>query len=287
MKGSHVNQLPLPRQAQIIALLTEGMSIRSTARLLDMSRDTVARWGELIGVACDRLHNTMMQNLQVPFIEIDEQWSFIHTKQHKVREADPDFYGDLYLWVAVDPVSKVAISYLLGKRTGENAKALLRDVRRRVINRPQITTDAFPGYVDAVEESFGIDVHYVSVKKEANFLKTVHQGEPDLSRANTTFVERINLTTRMQLRRHARRTNAHSKTLQHHHAAVALHFGFYHFCRQHQGIRVTPAMEMGLTDHIWSAEELIEQAQACPETPPPAVPEERPRLRLIQGGKVA
>lgn len=282
-----MNCLPFPQQVQIISLLTEGCSLRSIAHLLDISRETVARWGERIGVACDRLHNTMMQNLQVPFIEIDEQWAFIHTRQQKVKDHDPAFYGDCYLWLAIDPMSKVAISYLLGKRTGENAKALLCDVRRRVINRPQITTDAFNAYPDAVDEAFGIDVHYVAVTKEANFLKTVHQGEPDLDRANTTFVERINLTTRMQLRRHARRTNAHSKTLQHHQAAVALHFGFYHFCRVHETLRVTPAMELGLTDHIWSIGELIEQAQACPETPPPVVSHERPRLRLIQGGKVA
>ncbi len=135
----------------------------------------------------------------------------------------------------------------MGKRTAENAQVLPRDVRRRVINRPQITTDGFRSYVDAVEDAFGTDVDYAAVVKEANFEKRVHQGNPDLSHANATFIERCNLTVWMHLRRHTRRTNAHSKTLEGHQAAIALLIAFYHWCRS---LRVTPAMELGLTSHV-------------------------------------
>ncbi len=227
----------------------------------------------------------MMCDLQVPFIEIDETWSFIQKKQHRVQDHHSPEQGDCYLWLVLDPVTKVVVSYLLGKRTAENAKALLADVRRRVLNRPQITTDGYSAYVDAVDEAFGTEVHYMSVTKEDNFRKQVHQGQPNLDRANTTFIERCNLTVRMRLRRHARRTNAHSKTLYHHRAAIALHFAFYHFCRVHETLRVTPAMEMGLTDHIWSVAELVERAEAARPSPPPALPRGRPKLRLIRGGK--
>ena len=282
-----MNRLPFPQQVQVISLLTEGMSIAAISRLTDIHRDTIMRLSLRIGQGCDRLHDTMVRDLQIPFIEIDETWSFIQKKQHRVQAHHPPEQGDCYLWLAIDPMTKVVLSYLLGKRTAENAKALLADVRRRVLNRPQITTDGFNAYVDAVDEAFGPAVDYATVTKEADFLKTVHQGQPDLSHANTTFIERCNLTVRMHLRRHARRTNAFSKTLEGHRAAIALHFAFYHWCRIHETLRVTPAMELGLTNHIWSMAELIERAAAtrAPEPSPPPPPTGRPQLRLIRGGK--
>lgn len=284
-KGTTVNQLPLPKQVQIISLLTEGMSIAAIYRVTGISRDTIRRLSRIVGDGCDRLHDRMMRNLQVPFIEIDETWDFIQKRQHNVKDHHPPEQGDCYLWLAIDPVSKVVISYLLGKRTAENARALLRDVRRRVINRPQITTDGFNVYPDAVDEAFGTEVDYASVTKEANFAKTVHQGNPDLSRANTTFIERCNLTVRMHLRRHTRRTNAFSKTMEGHRTAIALHFAFYHWCRIHESLRVTPSIELGLTNHVWSIEELIETALATPDTEPLPEVAWRPRLRVIQGGR--
>lgn len=284
--GIPVNQLLFAKQVEIISLLTEGMSINAISRLTGVHRDTIMRLSLRVGQACDRLHDATMQNLQVPFIEIDETWSFIQKKQQRVQEHHPPEQGDCYLWLAIDPMTKVVLSYLLGKRTAENAKALLADVRRRVLNRPQITTDGYTAYVDAVEEAFGTEVHYASVTKEAGFLKQTHQGQPDLARANTTFIERCNLTVRMHLRRHARRTNAHSKTLEGHQAAIALHFAFYHWCRIHETLRVTPAMELGLTNHVWSVGELIETAQESPAPDPlPAVARRPPRLRVIQGGR--
>ena len=187
-------------------------------------------------------------------------------------------------WLAFDPLTKVVVSYHLGKRTAENARALLTDLRGRILNRPQLTTDGFNAYVDAVDEVFGPEVDYAMVIKEANFQKIVHQGDPDLEQVSTSLLERCNLTVRMQLKRHARRTNAHSKTLAHHRAAVALHFAFYHFCRVHETLRVTPAMELKLTDHVWSVGELMEHAQAG-QAPAKPAPLRRGILRVIQGGK--
>ena len=280
-----MHTLPIHRQVQVVSLLTEGVSERGIARLTGIHRDTIRRLNLLLGSACGRLHDATFRDLHIPFVQIDETWSFIHTKQHRLSDTMPSDRGDCYLWLALDPQSKVVLSYRIGKRVAEEAKALLRDLRSRILNRPQITTDGYRGYVDAVEDAFGTDVHYAMLVKDADFLKQVHQGEPDLSQVSTSLIERCNLTIRMQMRRHARRTNAHSKTWAHHQAAVALHLAFYHWCRVHETLRVTPAMELGVTQHIWSVEELIGQAQAA-QVPAPQPPvRTRPRLRLIQGGK--
>ncbi len=198
----------------------------------------------------------------------------------------PPEQGDCYLWLTLDGQSKAVIAYHLGKRTAENAKTFLADIWGRLRNRPQITTDGYAPYVDAVEEAFGCEVDYTSIVKEAGFLKRIHQGSPDLETVSTSLVERCNLTVRMQLRRHARRTNAHSKIIAGHHAAVALHLAFHHWCRVHETLRVTPAMELGLTNHIWSVEELVERAREHrAKTSPPSPRPGPPRLRLIRGGK--
>ena len=278
-------QLPVSQQVHVIALLTEGMSIRAIARLTDVRWDTIMRLGARIGSACDRLHDQVMRNLQIPLLQLDETWAFIQKKQHQVQDHHPDEQGDCYLWLALDATTKVIISYHLGKRTAENAKTFVADLRARIINRPQITTDAFRPYVDAIEDAFGTEVDYVRINKRAGFVKDIMQGHPDLSAAHTAYIERCNLTIRMQLRRHARRTNAHSKTFRNHCAAVALHLAFYHWCRVHETLRVTPAMELGLTNHVWSVAELIDQAQAPQGSPLPPAFHSPPKLRVIQGGK--
>ena len=281
-----MSQLSEAQQMQLVSLLTEGMYIAAISRITGMHRDTIGRLSLKVGNACHQMHDAFIRDLQVPFIEIDETWSFIQKKQHRVQDHHPPEQGDCYLWLAIDPLSKVVISYLLGKRTAENAKALLQDVRKRVMNTPQITTDGFTPYVDAVEEAFGADVHYATVTKEQNFAKQIWQGQPDLDHTNTTFVERMNLTVRMQLRRHARRTNAHSKTMAGHKAAVALELAVYHWCRIHESLRVTPAMELGLSKRVWSIKEMLgwasEFEDPLPDDPAPAP---RPRLRVVQGGK--
>lgn len=284
-----MNRLSLSRQVQIISLLTEGMSLRSIHRLTGVHRDTILRLSIRIGTACDRLHNATMRDLEVPFVQLDEQWVFIHTKRKHLHAQSPPDHGDAFVWLAFDPRSKVVLSYVVGKRTYDEARAILTDLRRRLLNRPQLSTDALRAYPEMIGQVFGQhDVDYGMVVKEANFEKQVVYGDPDLDEISTSLLERCNLTTRMQLRRHTRRTNAHSKLLANHRTAVALHFAFYHFCRVHMTLRVTPAMELGVTNHIWSVGELIERATASSgpapaPTPPP--PREPPRLRVIEGGK--
>ena len=285
-----MNQLPFPQQVRVIALLTEGMSIRGIERLTGTNRNTIMRLGKRIGDACQRFHHARMRGLQVSCLELDETWSFVRKKQQNLQDGDPAEYGDTYLWVALDAHSKLIISYRIGKRTGEDARAFLADVRGRVINRPQITTDAFKAYEEAVDAAFGRHVDYVMMNKKAGGYP-IQWGHPDMDQVTTNHVERFNLTMRTHLRRHARRTSGHSKKLDRHQAAIALLIAFYNYCRVHESLCVTPAMEFGLTRHIWDVAELMQAAEAAPaELEPPAYPrpgrKPAPRLYVIPGGKI-
>ena len=284
-----MNQLPFAQQVHAITLLTEGMSLRAVHRLTGIHRDTLMRLSNRVGAACARLHHGTMRNLQVNFIEIDETWGFVRKKQHHLQDSDPAEYGDAYLWLALDAQTKLVISYLVGKRTGESARALLTDLRSRVINRPQITTDAFHVYEEAVDATFGGDVDYVMMNKKAGTY-SVQRGRPNYDHVTTNHVERINLSVRTQMRRQTRRTSGHSKKLANHQAAIDLMISAYNFCRVHESLQVTPALEYGLADHVWSIAELIEEALAMPHDLPlltPSQPARRPfKLRVIRGGKM-
>ena len=288
-----MNTLPLAQQVRVISLLTEGNSIRATERLTGVHRDTIVRVGKRVGDACQRLHHEQMRALQISCLELDETWSFIAKKQYNVTDQDPAEFGDAYLWLGLDSHTKLIISYLVGKRTGEYAKAFLADVRGRIANRPQITTDAFAPYAEAVAAAFGNEVDYVMMNKKAGGYP-MRIGNPDLSQVTTNRVERVNLTVRTQLRRHTRRTLSHSKKLDHHRAAIALALAHYNWCRVHETLSVTPAMESGLTRHVWSVQELIQEAEGAPldptplPTPPPFPrPGRRPfQLRVIPGGRI-
>ena len=289
-----MNRLAFSQQVRVISLLTEGNSIRATERLTACHRDTIMRLSKRVGDACHRLHHAAMRNLHVGFLELDETWSFIRKKQQHLQADDPAEFGDAYLWLALDAQTKLIVSYLVGKRTGENARALLTDLRGRVINRPQITTDAFHVYEEAVAATFGSDVDYVMMNKRAGTYP-IRRGQPDLTQVTTNHIERCNLNVRTQLRRHTRRTSGHSKKLEHHRAAVALTIAHYNWVRIHEALCVTPAMELGLTDHVWSVAELIREAEATPPdleplpSPPPFPrPGRRPfQLRVIRGGRVS
>ena len=298
-----MNQLAFARQVEVISLLTEGSSLRATERLTGVSRNTIMRLSGLVGTACDRLHHARMRDLQVSRLELDETWSYVGVKQKNLKPSSPAEQGDCYLWLALDAARKAIISYRVGKRAATDAKAFVADLRGRVVNRPQITTDGYAPYVDAIEEAFGTAVDYAMLKKQTTgvdgpcfgLTKEVHQGQPDLDKVSTSFVERVNLTVRMHLRRCARRTNAFSKKLEPHRAAIALHIAFYNWCRIHETLRVTPAIELGLTDHVWSVGELLRHAMATPHDVPPLPqpqtvfprPDRQPfKLRVIRGGKV-
>lgn len=288
-----MNTLPLAQQVRVISLLTEGNSIRATERLTGVHRDTIVRIGKRVGDACQRLHHEQMRALQVSCLELDETWSFVAKKEYNVTDQDPAEFGDAYLWLGLDVHTKLIISYLVGKRTGEYAKAFLADMRGRVVNRPQVTTDAFAPYADAVAAAFGVDVDYVMMNKKAGGYP-IQRGRPDLTQVTTNHVERANLTVRTQLRRHTRRTLSHSKKLAHHQAAISLMIAHYDWCRVHETLCVTPAMEFGLARHVWSVAELIREAEVAPTdleplpAPPPFPrPDRRPfRLRVVRGGKI-
>jgi IS1 family transposase len=308
-----MNVLPFETQVRVISALTEGCSIRSTERLVNVNRNTIMSLGLRVGDGCERLHDRMMRDLQVNLIELDEQWDFIAKKQRHVKQGDREECGDVWLFVALAATQKAVLSYLVGKRTTENTAALAMDLRARIMNRPQITSDGYAPYVGAVEAAFGVDVDYAMLTKKyvgdsnlpdaahryspghvAGIDKTVIRGLPDSEKIGTSYVERFNLSSRMQMRRFTRLTNGFSKKLDSHRAAVALWVSFYNLCRVHETLRYTPAMALGVTDHIWTVGELIQAAIEPTDTPPLprrthdlTLRPQPPKFRLIvgRGGK--
>jgi IS1 family transposase len=310
--GLAMSTTSLQKQIQIIAALTEGCSIRATERLTATHRDTVMRLGVRVGNGCERLHDRMMRDLQVGAVELDEQWDFIGKKQKRVRDDDAPEMGDVWVFIALSATHKAVLSYVVGKRNRDNAQELVYDLSMRVLNRPQITSDGYAPYIGAVDMAFGWDVDYAQVRKVYDVEpgqdaahrysparvreveKEVLRGDPDPDKISTSYVERFNLSTRMQMRRFARLTNGFSKKLENHRAAVALWIAFYNFCRVHETLRQTPAMALGITDHVWTIGELITAALEPTDAPPlePAQiirekiqPAKAPTLRLIPGGK--
>jgi len=269
------NILPFDRQVEIISALTEGVSIRAIERLTGVHRDTIMRLGVRVGTGCDKLHNAVMRGLRVPRLELDEAWSFVGKKQKRVREGEANV-GDQYVFIALAGAAKAIISYRVGKRTLENTQAFLWDVRERVFGAPEIITDGFRPYPSAIEEAFGANCTFGTVEKHYSAPMAVEAarryspadvvsittraviGAP--SHISTSYVERQNLTLRMSQRRFTRLTNAFSKKLENHCAAVALYASSYNFCRVHEALRITPAMQLGVTDHIWSIGELVAAA---------------------------
>ncbi len=307
-----MNALSFERQTRIIGALCEGCSIRATERLTNTHRDTVMNVSVRVGQGCERLHDRMMRDLQVAAIELDEQWDFIGKKQKRIKQDDSDEMGDIWLFIALAANQKAILSYVVGKRTSENTEALALDLRARIINRPQITSDGYLPYPPAIATAFGTDVDFAVLTKQyvgdsnlpdaahryspghvAGVERTVIKGRPNPDLISTSYVERFNLSSRMQMRRFTRLTNGFSKKLDNHRAAVALWVSFYNLCRVHETLRCTPAMALGVTDHIWTIGELIAAALEPSDVPPlPKEPETtlRPgtrRFRLIvgRGGK--
>ncbi len=281
-----MNRLPLDRQIHVISLLCEGNGIRSTERLTGVHRDTIMRLTQRVGDGCHRLHHARMRDLQPARLELDETWSCIRVKQKNIRPDHPVEYGDCYTWVGLDADKRTIVSYWVGKRSAEDAEAFVADLRHRVVNRPQIVTDAYQPYEPVLAKWFGGSADYVMLNKKAGNVPVVIRGRSDAGGLTTNHVERVNLTLRAHLRRCTRRTTAISKKKVAHQAAIALGVGFYNWCRVHETLRVTPAMEMGLTDHIWSIAELLREAEAAPPIepipPPPAAVFPRPGRRLFR-----
>lgn len=269
-----MNILSTEKQTMAIGALVEGASIRSVERMTGIHRDTIMRLMVRTGQNCEEIMNSTMHGLNCENIQVDEIWCYVGKKQRHVKTTDNLYeVGDQWVFVALDADSKLVPSYLIGKRTSESAHAFLEDLSWRLENRVQISSDTLRAYVSAVENAFGSDVDYGQIVKtyEADPVgpgryspphvikadRIIISGQPDPKKISTSYIERQNLTMRMQMRRLTRLTNAFSKKLENLKAAVALHFAHYNFVRVHQSLRVTPAMKADLTDHIWSIKDLL------------------------------
>lgn len=269
------NRLAIEKRVQILGLLVEGSSLRAASRLSGCSINTITKLLVDVGSACQAYHDMYVRNLNCQRIQCDEIWSFVYAKQKNIPKPlrnRPDI-GDVWTWVALDADSKLAVSWLVGGRDAEYANAFMQDVADRLSNRVQLTTDGHIPYLEAVEGAFGIDVDFAQLVKiygqapdaEKRYSppvcvgakKDTFVGRPDKAHVSTSYVERQNLTMRMHMRRFTRLTNAFSKKVENHAHAIALHFMFYNFVRIHKTLRVTPAMEAGVTDRLWELEDLI------------------------------
>jgi IS1 family transposase len=264
--------LTIEKRAQILNCLVEGCSMRSTSRLTGAAKKTVERLLVAAGKACADYHDKIMRNLNCRLIQVDEIWAFCGCKEAHVPELlrGSGEIGDVWLWTALDADTKLIPAYYVGNRGKGAANWFVADLASRVNNRIQLTSDGHAAYPDAVERAFGYEIDYAMLIKQYEAKPSgkysppvcigVHKltrcGQPDRDLISTSFVERSNLTWRMSNRRLTRLTNAFSKKLENHKHAIALSMMHYNFCRIHQTLRVTPAMEAGITDHVWSLEEL-------------------------------
>ncbi len=271
------NVLPREKQVMVLKCLVEGVSIRGTERLTDVSREAILSLLLRVGTGCAVLLSAMLRDLSCERLELDEIWGFIGKKQARVRpDENTAELGDVWTYVAFCPDTKLVASYLVGKRTSENTNAFVGDLAARLRQRVQISTDGLGQYKLAIQRAFGGAVDYGMVVKSyeadpvgagryspprvSEVTKTALFGEPEEELISTSGVERQNLTMRMQMRRLTRLTNAHSKTLRHHKAATALHFANYNLCRINEAVRVTPAMAAGISERVWSVGELLDAA---------------------------
>jgi IS1 family transposase len=271
-----MNRTPLARRTQIINCLVEGNSIRSTERMTGTHRDTVMRLLVEVGTGCQKLMDEQMRDLSCQRIQVDEIWSYVGKKQRNVTATDDrSRVGDQWTFVALDADTKLVPVYRIGKRNLSTATAFMCDLSDRLSNRVQISSDALKAYVEATERAFGADVDYgqavkfydaepvgpgrYSPPRVTYSERNVIAGQPVEAHISTSLVERQNLTMRMSMRRFTRLTNAFSKKVENLQAAVALHFAHYNFVRVHRSLRVTPAMEAGVCNRLWSLEDLVEQ----------------------------
>jgi IS1 family transposase len=272
------NILSTEKQTAIIAALAEGSSIRAIERMTGVHRDTIMRLGVKIGKGCKHILEEKMVNLPCADIQLDEIWGFIGKKQRNLTIEDDATKGDAWTWIAIDRETKAVPCFRVGKRTSSDATAFVGDLKSRLKNRPQISTDGLKAYVDAIDRVFGTDVDYGSIVKtyatvesitpERRYSapeviaikKYVVTGDPAVDRISTSHVERVNATTRLHMKRLNRLTLAFSKKLENFEAAVALHFASYNFVKRHNSLRMTPAMALGIENDFWSYSDLVERA---------------------------
>ncbi len=262
----------------MVACLVEGNSLRATTRMTGVHRTTVMKLLADLGEACSKFQDATFRNLNCKRVQCDEIWSFVGCKEKNVAASEKrQGRGDIWTWTAIDPESKIVPCWYVGLRDAGAAYHFMHDLAGRLANRVQLTTDAHRPYLAAVEDAFGTQIDYAQLVKiygspeasqynaEVRYSPAVCMGarkakiigKPKYEHVSTSICERNNLTMRMGMRRFTRLTNAFSKKVENLEHAVALHFMHYNFCRIHQSLRVTPAMEAGVSDHVWNLEEVI------------------------------
>lgn len=270
-----MNRLNRQKQIQVITALVEGNSIRAACRMTGVAKGTVLKLLADVGRTCKEYQDKTLRNLPCKRIQCDEIWSFCYAKEKNVpEELRGQFgFGDVWTWTALCADTKLVPSWQVGLRDAEYASKFMNDLASRLKNRVQLTSDGHRVYLQTVESAFGSEIDYAMLVKlysgdpkddtryspgQCNGTRTASiLGNPDYTNVSTSFVERQNLTMRMSMRRFTRLTNAFSKKIENLEHAVALHFMNYNFCRVHQTLRVTPAMEAGVSDHVWSIDEII------------------------------
>jgi IS1 family transposase len=271
----NINKLTSAKRVAVVAALIEGNSIRSTVRMTGVAKNTVVKLLVDLGAACTRYQDETLRNLPCKHVQCDEIWSFVGAKDKNVPASKQGRFGigSVWTWTAIDADTKLVPSWLVGSRDAGAAYTFMMDVAGRLRGRVQLTTDAHKPYLSAVEDAFGMNIDYAVLQKlygsepegdkrysPAKCLGAkceIVQGDPDPKHISTSYVERQNLTMRMSMRRFTRLTNAFSKKVENHIAAVAVYFMYYSFGRVHQTLRVTPAMEAGVANHVWSIEEIV------------------------------
>jgi len=279
-KGSYIrpmNKLSREDRAQILHLLCEGSSIRAVTRLTGASKNTVTKLVVDAGKACLDYQNRTFVNLTCKRVQVDEIWSFVYAKalNAPIEKKIAGKAGDVWTWTAIDADTKLIPSWYIGDRSGQSAWEFLTDLRKRLSNRIQLTSDGHKAYLIGVAGSFGDDVDFAQLVKiygkpgsEVGFRRysppecigavpNAIYGDPDPKHISTSFAERANLTMRMNMRRFTRLTNAFSKKVENHAHAVALHMMYYNFVRIHKTLKVTPAMAAGVTDKLWEISDVV------------------------------
>jgi len=272
--GSHYTRQDEAEKA--LGMMLEGMSVRAISRITGIHRDTILSLMVTAAERAQQVFDRMVRNVRPKFVQLDELWCMVGCHGKRVTIESPADWGDAWTWLALDSDSKMILSHYIGPRNTVSAYKFVRDLSERTQGVYQITSDALRGYVGAIEEWYGGDVHFAQLQKiygrtEAGpewygggtviaAVPKVKTGRPDWSRISTSHIERANLSVRMHIRRFTRKTNAISKKLSMLKAAVTLFVVWYDFCRVHQSLRVTPAMESGITDHVWSLAELLRAA---------------------------
>ena len=270
------NVLNKDKQIAVIAALAEGSSIRAIERMTGVHRDTIMRLGVRVGQGCTAMMDAKMRNLPCQRLELDEIWGFVGKKENRVQPGDDSQFGSVWTWCAIDADTKLVPAFHVGDRGRAAAHAFVRDVASRMRNRVQISTDGLRDYVTAIEESFGADVDYGQIIKVygaeelpnrrysppevISSEKIIVTGKPDMNLISTSYIERLNATTRLHMRRLTRLTHAFSKKRENFAAAVGLHFAYYNFVRRHNTLRCTPAMAAGVSRDFWSVGDLVEAA---------------------------